>query len=91
MNSPLANSEFSSAPLAGRKGRAGKTQHGVVHVEPVFESGLSARLPSDALGIGHVGHAMGDEYTRLRQRSLRQRLYSLQEADERDCRISGTD
>ena len=76
---------------AGREGRGGKTQHGVVHVEPVFEPGLSARQPSDALGIGHVGHAMGDEYTRLRQRSLRQRLHSLQEADERDCRIGGTD
>jgi hypothetical protein len=35
----------------------------------VFEPGLSARQPSDALGIGHVGHAMGDEHTRLRQRS----------------------
>ena len=45
----------------------------------------------DALGIGHVGHAMRDEYTRLRQRSLRQRLHSLQEADERDCRIGGAD
>ena len=44
--------------MAGRKGRAGKTQHGVVHrvvhVERVFEPGLSARQPSDALGIGHV-------------------------------------
>ena len=40
--------------MAGRKGRAGKTHHGVVHVEPVFEPGLSARQPSDALGIGHV-------------------------------------
>ena len=77
--------------MAGRKGRAGKTQHGVVHVEPVFEPGLSARQPSDALGIGHVDHAMRDEYTRLRQRSLRQRLHSPQEADERDCRIGGAD
>jgi hypothetical protein len=34
--------------MSGRKGRAGKTQHGVVHVEP----GLSARQPSDALGTG---------------------------------------
>jgi len=58
--------------MAGRKGRAGKTQHGVVHVEPVFEPGLSARQPSDALGIGHVGHAMGDS------RASGSRLYKTQ-------------